>query len=143
MFKCLPALTFFLLQSLQCPLSLPRYPRTGSNKNIRTTPCVISLLVKKIPRTNQTLAYNTLCPADDLCRPEFNDKYKGTPLIKKNVFFRALPEKGGGGPCTNLLATFPPCNCSLYLDINIMLCVYFLVIFNTKIVIGIMLLFDF
>ena len=56
----------------------------------------------------------------------------GNTSYKKNVFFQALPEKGGG-PCPNCLALFPPCNCPLYLDINIMLCVYFLVIFNTKI----------
>ena len=28
---------------------------------------------------------------------------------KKNVFFRALPEKGGGDPCPNFLTLFPPC----------------------------------
>ena len=49
---------------------------------------------------------------------------QGTPYIKKYVFFRALH-------CPNLLALFPPC--PLYLDINIVLCVYLLVIFNTKI----------
>ena len=48
--------------------------------------------------------------------------------------FFGIAQKGGGGPCPNLLTLFPPCNCPLYLDINIMLCVYFLVIFNTKII---------
>ena len=48
--------------------------------------------------------------------------------------FFGIAQKGGGGPCPNLLTLFPPCNCPLYHDINIMLCVYLLVIFNTKII---------
>ena len=35
-----------------------------------------------------------------------DDSGKGTPPVKKNVFFRALPEKGGGGPCPNFLDLF-------------------------------------
>ena len=64
----------------------------------------------------------------------FNREYnssKGTPHRRKFDFFRALPEKGGGGPCPIFLPFFPLC-CPLYFDINIMLCVYFFVIFNTK-----------
>ena len=40
---------------------------------------------------------------------EYNQKLmsKGTPPIEKIDFFRALPEKGGGGgPCPNLLTLF-------------------------------------
>ena len=35
---------------------------------------------------------------------------KGRPHKEKHVFFRALPEKGGGGvyPCPNFLALFSP-----------------------------------
>ena len=31
---------------------------------------------------------------------------KGSPPEKKNVFFWALPEKGGGDPCPNFLTLF-------------------------------------
>ena len=57
-------------------------------------------------------------------------------LLQKRMFsFGYCPKReGGGGPCPNLLALFSPCNCPLYLKINIMLCVYLLVIFNTKII---------
>ena len=47
---------------------------------------------------------------------------KGSPRVKKNVFFRALPGKGGGRPLPEFFdPVFPPC-CPLYFDINIMLC---------------------
>ena len=42
--------------------------------------------------------------------------------------------KKGGGALPDLFGIFPPCICPLYLDINIMLCVYFWVTFNTKII---------
>ena len=45
----------------------------------------------------------------------------GTSLIRKTVFFRALPEKGGEGLARIFLPFSPPC-CPLYFDINIMLC---------------------
>ena len=56
-------------------------------------------------------------------------------LLQKRMFsFGHCPKReGGGGPCPNLLALFPPCNCPLYLDMNIILCEYFVIIFNTKI----------
>ena len=38
----------------------------------------------------------------------------------------------GGGPCSKSLPLLSPSNCPLHLDIKVMLCVYFLVIFNTK-----------
>ena len=50
---------------------------------------------------------------------------------KKTFSFGHCPKRGGN-PSPNLLALFPPCNCPLYLDINIMLCVYFLVILTPK-----------
>ena len=40
----------------------------------------------------------------------------------------------GGGPCSKSLPLLSPSNCPLHLDIKVMLCVYFLVIFNTKII---------
>ena len=45
---------------------------------------------------------------------------KGRTPANKNVFFWAVPEKGGGDPCPNLLTLFPfwPCNCPLYLIIQ-------------------------
>ena len=47
---------------------------------------------------------------------------KGSPHEKKNVFFWALPEKGGGEtPARIFWPFFPPCF-PLYFDINIMLC---------------------
>ena len=50
----------------------------------------------------------------------------------KNIFFRALP---GRGALPKLFATFfPPSNCPSHLDIKVMLCVYLLVISNTKII---------
>ena len=41
-------------------------------------------------------------------------------ILKKNVFFKALPEKGGETPARICWPFFPPCF-PLYFDINIML----------------------
>ena len=59
--------------------------------------------------------------------------YKGRHQWKKNVFFQALPEWGGGVyPCPNLLALFSTMF-SLIFWHQYHVIWYFLVIFNTKI----------
>ena len=52
----------------------------------------------------------------------------------KEMFSFKHCRKGGETHARICLTLFPPCNCPLYHDINIMLCVYLLVIFNTKII---------
>ena len=57
----------------------------------------------------------------------------GKPSWKKNVFFRALPEKGEGDPCPNFLTLFYTMFSLIFWhQYNVMW--YFLVIFNTKII---------
>ena len=49
-----------------------------------------------------------LCLADHIRKQVFDGLHKGRDPMKKNVFFRALPEKGGGGvyPWPKFLALF-------------------------------------
>ena len=56
----------------------------------------------------------------------------GNTSQKKNVFFRALPERGGGGPCPNFLAPSTMLSLIFWHQYHVMW--YFLVIFNTKII---------
>ena len=69
----------------------------------------------------------------DLIDYHDNSESKGAPPIKKMFSFRHCPKRGGGALPGYFWTHFPPCS-PLYLDINIMLCVYCLVTFNTKII---------
>ena len=70
---------------------------------------------------------------------EFHNKkwsslfWESSDIWHGNWFYKTQDLVPESGPWPNLLALFPPCNCPLHLDINIMLCVYLLVILNTKI----------
>ena len=58
---------------------------------------------------------------DELVKGKQGHLSKGSNPVKKNVFFRALPEMGEGeDPCPNFFTLFPPCF-PLYFDISIML----------------------
>ena len=59
---------------------------------------------------------------------EFHNKkwsslfWESSDIWHGNWFYKTQDLVPESGPCPNLLALFPPCNCPLHLDINIMLC---------------------